>query len=672
MHITAINIKNFRLLEDIKLSIEKRTTVIVGRNNSGKTSLTELFRRLLSEKSPCFWLEDFSLSSHEKFWDAYKKIPDEKNENIIRAILPSIEIQLFINYEDNSTSYGALSDFIIDLNPECTHALINIRYGLDSGNLVNLFEDIKLNPDDPIDKQKCSFFKIIKERVPKLYAAKIYAEDPNDSTNQKTLDGSKLHALLKPGFINAQRGLDDISSKGGTDVKRGNILGSILEQLFAAANNSSDPSDQDTITNLEAAIQSIQKGIDDGFNAQLQNLLPAFQTFGYPRLNDPRLLTETTLDVERLLKNHTKVHYAGINGINLPESYNGLGTRNLIYILLQLLEFYKTFTAQESLFGMNLIFIEEPEAHLHPQMQEVFIAKLDEIAAIFSRAFSDRILWPVQFVVTTHSPHMANKAPFEAMRYFLTQPHKEFAHIRTTQVKDLKQGLSNTPKNDRDFLHKYMVLTGCDLLFADKIILIEGATERLMLPEIIKKIDEANISDLKLSSQYISIMEVGGAYAHIFFDLLEFLSLSTLIITDIDTVGDDKKSCEVASGKTTSNSCIKKWFEPNVTSQTLLTKTNEEKIKGHIRLSYQIADEALGACGRSFEDAFILANYSIFGLQSVNATDAYNLASTFKKTDFAIKYGIDEKNWKVPLYISQGLEWLANAENLPILQNDQE
>jgi predicted ATP-dependent endonuclease of OLD family len=48
MRIDKIEIKNFRLLRAVNLSLEETTTVVVGRNNSGKTSLTELFRRLLS------------------------------------------------------------------------------------------------------------------------------------------------------------------------------------------------------------------------------------------------------------------------------------------------------------------------------------------------------------------------------------------------------------------------------------------------------------------------------------------------------------------------------------------------------------------------------------------------------------------------------------------------
>ncbi len=670
MHIQNISVSNFRLLENINLTLEKRTTVIVGRNNSGKTSLTELFRRLLTDKTPNFRLEDFSLSAHKKFWQAYGQLQARGEESTVRATLPTIEISLSVDYESDKSSYGSLSEFIIDLNTDCTEALIKVRYELEKGKLQAFFENIELNGEALAENQKAAFFKIIKDRVPKLYTARIYAEDPNDVTNQKVLEASKLHVLLQSGFINAQRGLDDATRKDGADQKKNNVLGSLLEQLFTTASNSNNEQDQEIIANLQTAIQDIQKGIDGGFNAQLADLLPTFSMFGYPGLSDPNLQTETTLDVERLLKNHTKVHYAGVNGINLPEAYNGLGTRNLIYILLQLLEFYKSFTAKDSTPDMNLIFIEEPEAHLHPQMQEVFIAKLGEIAESFARTFGDRAAWPVQFVVTTHSPHMANKAPFEAMRYFLTHPQDGTENIRTAEIKDLKKGLAGTPPPDKEFLHKYMVLTGCDLLFADKIVLIEGATERIMLPEIIKKVDASTgANDPRLSSQYISVMEVGGHHAHKFFDLLKFLDLSTLIITDIDSVNGNSEACEVAAGAGTSNSCIKEWFSPDVTSAQLLEKSDNDKVKWRVRLAYQVPEQDGTSCGRSYEDAFILANHAEFGLATANATEAYDKAKKIKKTNFAIEYGIDNTNWNVPLYIAQGLLWLAASDISPQQQD---
>ena len=251
MHIQKIKIKNFRLLEDVELSLEKKTTVIVGRNNSGKTSLTELFRRLLNDKFPSFKLEDFSLSSHDNFLQAYEQFIAEQEETTVRKTLPVIEIGLSVDYESDTSSYGPLSEFIIDLNPACNETLINVHYQLGRGKLQALFDGIKLDRDTPIAEKKEGLLKEIRDRVPKLYQAKIYAQDPNDQSNQKDIEVSKLHVLLQSGFINAQRGLADAIGSRGAEQKQSNILGSILEQLFSAANNSNRPEDQQIIADLQ-------------------------------------------------------------------------------------------------------------------------------------------------------------------------------------------------------------------------------------------------------------------------------------------------------------------------------------------------------------------------------------------------------------------------------------
>ena len=67
MRIHSVKIKNFRLLADVELVLEAQTTVIVGRNNSGKTSLSEVMRRLLSEHGASFQLEDFSRVLSQRF-----------------------------------------------------------------------------------------------------------------------------------------------------------------------------------------------------------------------------------------------------------------------------------------------------------------------------------------------------------------------------------------------------------------------------------------------------------------------------------------------------------------------------------------------------------------------------------------------------------------------------
>ncbi|WBT37796.1 ATP-dependent nuclease [Hyphomicrobium sp. DMF-1] len=650
MQLTQIDVGNFRLLREVSISLEKDTTVIVGRNNSGKTSLTEVLKRLLVEKSASFRLEDFSFVAHEEFWNAYLALSKGETEPAVRELVPYIQIKLAFSYTQNE-NLGQLSEAVIDLDPNCTTAIIMIRYALRDGALKDLYTDI--TSTDPATKP--SFFKALKERIPDLFTTSLHAVDPSNPTNTKPLDLKFLSILCASGFISAQRGLDDVSHKDRV------VIGRVLENLFnTAKSNKHDVKDHATAGQLEAAVKDIQDKIGSDFNDKLNALLPALKIFGYPGLTGSNLRTETTLDVEKLLSNHTKVLYTGQNGVHLPEAYNGLGVRNLILILLQLREFFKQYAAAEPQPAVHLIFIEEPEVHLHPQMQEVFIRKLADIAAAFTKELG--IAWPVQFIVTTHSSHVANEARFEAIRYFLSNGAPE---APKTVVRDLRKGLGGSHPDDREFLHQYLTLTRCDLFFAEKAILIEGTSERLLLPRIIRKLDTTQPEGKKLGSQYISTIEVGGAYAHLFFDLLSFLDLQTLVVTDIDTIKlATRKKCLVCEGEGSSNACINKWYDPQkLSGEQLVAVPDAKKVVSKRRIAYQIPEKEKGPCGSSFEQAFILANPTIFKLSGKTSQDleqeADDLAREQKKSEFALKYATTKDDWAIPKYIKDGLMWLA-------------
>lgn len=502
MRIEKVRVEGFRLLQDVEIMLEDTSTVIVGRNNSGKTSFTEIFERFASDNGARFRLEDFSPVQREKFLSA--KLLREQGAKVedVLAMLPTLSLTLTFRYDSTSPNLGPLSSFIIDLDTESTTAIVCIEYKTSPADLHILF-DVQPAPEGV--EPRAYFFRSLREILPKAYGTYVSAIDPTDPKNRRSFDGSAdLATLMQCNFVRAQRTLDH-AKNGDADV-----IGKLLNTLFKTASTpTAASSDQELAGKLRESVEGVERSMQGSFDEMLKNLLPAMEVLGFPGLNDTELRPETSLNVEALLTGHTKVVYTGTDGVHLPEGYNGLGTRNLIYMLLQLESYHKLYRARPVCPATHLIFIEEPEAHLHPQMQEVFIAQLNAAIKKLSASYPNEPVWNVQFIISTHSPHVANAASFEAVRYFLNEaptPKKP----RQTKVKDFKKGLGCISVEDQNFLHQYMTLTKCDLYFADKAILVEGTTERLLMPKLCELVDKSLDDKHKLARQYITNVEVGG------------------------------------------------------------------------------------------------------------------------------------------------------------------
>lgn len=278
-------------------------------------------------------------------------------------------------------------------------------------------------------------------------------------------------------------------------------------------------------------------------------------------------------------------------------------------------------------------------------------------------------------MITTHSSHIVADSDFDDIKYLINNKGNDVIAKNLSQLREEY----NEDEKQYQFLKQYLTISRAEIFFADKAVLIEGDTERILMPTFMKKVDieHSSTSVLPLLSQNISIIEV-GAYSQIFEKFISFLGIKALIITDIDSIEEQKKACRVIEGTGTSNTAIKH-FLPNFDWENLKNLSEENRTKSinnsTLLICYQQEEENYHA--RSFEDAFIHINKDFInsnignfrGLKNKksfedNSKDAYDLAQECidKKTHFAldILYHSDENfsNWEIPVYIKNGLLWL--------------
>lgn len=151
-------------------------------------------------------------------------------------------------------------------------------------------------------------------------------------------------------------------------------------------------------------------------------------------------MIRSALDPAQIMNNQNGavIHYAlGEDDGNptpptLPDSYNGLGFKNLIFMVVELLDIHNQWLAiEENRPPVHLIFIEEPEAHLHAQLQQAFIRKIMDLLAMESQ---ELMHYTTQVVVTSHSTHILYERGFRPIRYFR---RKRSSNMSATDVLNL-------------------------------------------------------------------------------------------------------------------------------------------------------------------------------------------------------------------------------------------
>ncbi|HEX8052303.1 MAG TPA: ATP-dependent endonuclease [Thermoleophilaceae bacterium] len=695
MHLKTFRIRNFRRLRDVRIDLDTATTIFVGANNSGKTAATHVFRTFL-RKSP-FRIYDFSASTWQLFdeFDVEAGDPD--------AELPRITLDLWFEVEDANLQRVINLLPSLDWNNEPVG--LRIEYApVDGRELVGRYQQV-LNerppdPDVPTASWQPwpqSLTDYLSKRLTDEYELRYLVLDakscdeefrfPSDYEPLRLPTGQSgarlVDSLIRVDFLDAQRHLTDTEAHGRAEE--------LSKRLARFYERNLEQHDQDVAA--LSAVAETEARLNAHFAEVFEPTLERLQRLGYPGFADPELVVRTALDGQTVLNSSAQVFYKlseGLKGgegarVLLPDQYNGLGFKNLIYMVVEVLDSHFAWHAADDVLPpVHLVMIEEPESHLHAQLQQVFIRKIREVLPESEEGLE------TQMVVTTHSAHVLYESSFQHIRYFRRSVPP--ADTRESDVRNLSLFYDREEAPTRRFLLQYMKLTHGDLFFADGAVLVEGNVERLLVPLIIEK----DVRELR--SRRLAIIEVGGAHAHRFKQLIEFLDLPTLLIADLDSVipneqtGQSRSCMTTEADATTANPILKDWLPQVELIAELLTLDATRKISmaesnggGQVRVAYQTTEtadwsgESKMLAGRTFEEAFALQNLNwiqssnqvALGLGVKDAAQKtlddlheaiYNKVRTFDKTAFALALiDADENAWVAPAYIVEGLEWMRGV-----------
>lgn len=383
------------------------------------------------------------------------------------------------------------------------------------------------------------------------------------------------------------------------------------------------------------ATEDAKKAFDENLAIKFAPAIEELEELGYPGVADPKLTITSKMTTGETLKHDSAVQYTvskSDDNLKLPEKYNGLGYQNLISMVFDLMQFRdawmregKAKKTQEDASGviepLHLVLVEEPEAHLHVQVQQVFIRKAYSVLT-HNKFIEKNKHFTTQLVISTHSSHIARETDFADLRYFKRISEGKTNNIATSEVINLSDVFGKKNETNK-FVTRYLRTTHCDLFFADATILVEGAAESMLLPHFIRN------HYPKLYQRYISILSINGRHSHRLKPLLEKLCLPTLIITDLDSsekMGHHKAAYpERGKELISSNYAIAKWLMKENDLEKLLDALPDKKeikintpYEYSIRIAYQTpvivnyAGDDMEAISSTFEDCLVYTNYELF------------------------------------------------------------
>lgn len=638
MYLSKIRIQNFRKLDDVEFSLDEKNTFLCGPNNSGKSSVIDILKRFLNGDEP-FSPYDVPLSKI----DELKKIGDSwcssegkgsidlnEEKRKINAILP--KLTLTYSY-DKDTEISKAQRFMP--NFEKNEGVFSIVYRLEIKDIEELnsgflkmhdhFEEIKELKKETVENKAFATdlfnFLILTNSVSKFFSPKAYRINPENP-----------EALIEesPTFLKESKELirvDVIPAERGISGDQGKLSASLSDFLTHKFSDISALSKEElgAFYDLLESDQAVGSSMKNALTEPLQMLK---KQLNYPNLDNPDIDVTIHSDPGKTFSASAEIRnsFSGQQE-TLPDSSNGLGYQNLVHITLRLWKFIDEWLHPEEKEGempkippILLVLIEEPEAHLHPQVEQLFAARLP---SILQEEIVAPHLYNAQAIVTTHSDCLIRRVDLRKIRYFhrdILKPSPETAATGVVdrrvkiQIRDLSS-LFEGKKEEIEFLQRYLVSTSHELFFADAAIMVEGGGENAVLPHFVE-----NRGNGGLKETYYSIVPIYGSHFSPIFDFLVFLGIPTLIITDIDYAslqdGHLRKAEKYSTGLLSINAFLYQKLgdvikgEPSKDADSIVAKIGSANVLDNCVIVCETPED--GYFPTTLEDAVISHNKAFF------------------------------------------------------------
>lgn len=503
MYIKSIKINGFRNFVENVVEFHEGINVVIGHNNAGKSNLLRAMQLVLEPHCRNRRLQTSDFCRQVEIGD-------------LKAHSPKVEISVVLaksNEDEQRDDLPMVANWLIKMQPGYEAQLTYI-FALQESKEEEYMAAVK---DIPEVKEIWNVIerKFIRYYIYSLLAGNLSSPVKPESDNYEKIDFQFLGALRNVEddlFSSRSRLLHDvlsffidyeIKSNSGLDEENKRNL------IEAKENETSSKADElidvlkDRLSKGKDTMLEYAKNTGASFNGAEPDFAGAFSE--YDLFNALRLI----------------VKYA--SGFDVPIQNNGLGYNNLIFISLLLAKMQADCDGNylgSSAKQFPVLLIEEPEAHLHPSMQYKFLKFLKENYKKYHRAR--------QIFVTTHSTQITSALQLDEMICL----HSD--HPGITKVCYPGKVFSNDEegKASKKYVQRFLDATKSDMLFASKVIMVEGLAEELLLPVM------ANYEGKSLEDEHVAIVNVGNRYFKHFLKLFDTNVSSFAVPTKVVCITD--------------------------------------------------------------------------------------------------------------------------------------